>query len=145
MLDELHAAVQDIASSLGGDRRECLRPDPDHDPLAVVVGDLPGPHVVPRQIQGLLSKVERDIAVEVHVDRCLDQVHPRTAEERRHEQGARSSVDLGRRADVLQDALAQDRHAVGHRERLGLVVRHVHGGHAKLPDEGGDLRAQLGP
>ena len=41
-------------------------------------------------------------------------------------------VDIGRGADLLDAPVVEDRHAVGHRQRLALVVRHVDEGDADL-------------
>ena len=43
------------------------------------------------------------------------------------EQVLRIRVEVGRRADLLQHAGANHRHAVAERHRLGLVVGHVDG------------------
>ena len=64
-------------------------------------------------------------ALEPPVGRALEQVHARAADERPHPAVGRAIVDLGRRADLLHAALAQDRDLVGHRHRLDLVVGHV--------------------
>ena len=47
----------------------------------------------------------------------------------------RARPDVVRRADLHDPAVAQDRHAVTERERLGLVVRDVERGHAELREE----------
>lgn len=137
-------SVQHVAGALRGDGRERLGAHPDHDPLAVVVRHRPGADVVPRQVERLLAEREGDVAVEVDVDRRLQQVHPRAAQERGHVEGGRTAVHLGGRADVLEDAATHDRHPVGHGERFGLVVRDVDGGDAQLAGQTGDLRAQFG-
>src|SRR5262245_11712432 len=51
-------------------------------------------------------------------------------------------VDLARRADLLEPALVHHHHAVGHRQRLFLVVRHHDGGDADLLLQTADLAAQ---
>ena len=51
-------------------------------------------------------------------------------------------VDLARRADLLELALVHHHHAVGHRQRLFLVVRHHDGGDADLLLQAADLAAQ---
>ena len=56
-------------------------------------------------------------------------------------------IKLLRRADLPDDAVAQDDDPVGERQGLVLVVRHVDGGRAELvvdaPDLGAHLEAQL--
>ena len=54
-------------------------------------------------------------------------------------------VDLVGRAQLLQQAVAQDRHAVAHRHRLGLVVRDVQGGSGDPALHADDLAAHLHP
>ena len=64
------------------------------------------------------------------------------------EQVDRAVVELLRRADLLQHALAHHRDAVAHGHRLDLVVGDVDGGDAEvvlqLGDLGAHLHAQLG-
>ena len=56
--------------------------------------------------------------------------------------GARAVVDLERRADLLDPAVVHHHDAVGHRQRLFLVVRHVDRGDAELAlDARGSPRA----
>ncbi len=50
----------------------------------------------------------------------------RHADETRDELRRRVLVDLGRRADLLDPSLVEDRETVAHRQRLFLVVRDVH-------------------
>ena len=64
------------------------------------------------------------------IDPGADEVE--RAHERGHERRRREVVDLGRRADLLDPALAHDHDAVGQRERLLLVVGHVDRGDAEL-------------
>ncbi len=56
----------------------------------------------------------------------------RDAEEVRDVGGRRLLVDLAGRADLLDPALVHHREAVGHGERLFLVVRHVDEGDPDL-------------
>ncbi len=65
------------------------------------------------------------------------------ADEAGDEQVERPVVELLRAVDLLQLALAHDRDAVAHRERLDLVVRHVDRRHAEVVLELGDLGARL--
>ncbi len=55
----------------------------------------------------------------------------------------RPAIELVRRRDLLEDALAHDRDAVAHRHRLDLIVRDVDGGDAELPLKRADLGAHL--
>ena len=50
-----------------------------------------------------------------------------------------------RRSDLIDPALAHDDDAVGHRQRLLLVVRHHDGGDAEPPLQVADLAAQARP
>ena len=81
------------------------------------------------------------------VDRALEHVHRRIADERRHEAVGGAVVDLVRRRELLQLAVAHDGHEVGHRHRLGLVVRDVQRGRPEALLQALDLaahrRAQL--
>ena len=56
---------------------------------------------------------------------ALEHVHRWISDERGDESVGGAVVDLVRRRELLQLALAHDRHEVGHRHRLGLVVRDV--------------------
>ena len=66
-------------------------------------------------------------------------------DERRHERRRREVVDLERRADLLDPALAHDHDPVGQRERLLLVVGDVDGGDPELALDRPDLLAQDDP
>ena len=76
------------------------------------------------------------------------QVHRRAADEGGDVDRIRSREYLGRRADLLDFAGHEHRHAVGQRHRLFLVVRHVDGGDAEralqLLQLGARFEAQLG-
>src|SRR5206468_7248265 len=80
--------------------------------------------------------------VEVHPDllrsdRELSAVpleHVRDTDEAGDELGRGTLVDLGRRADLLDPALVEDREAVAHRQRLLLVVSDVDEGDADVAD-----------
>ena len=135
--------VQHVGLGVRGDRGERLGAQPDHDALPVVVRHRARPDVVPGQVERLFAEVQRDVAVQVDVDRRLQQVHPGAAQERGHVERRRPAVHLGRRADVLQHATAHDGHPVRHGQRLGLVVRDVDRAHAQLPDQAGDLGPKL--
>ena len=81
------------------------------------------------------------------LERRLDEVHRRAADEAGDEEVQRPVVELLRRCDLLQLALAHHGDAVAHRHRLDLVVRDVDGGRAEvaleLRDLGPHLHAQL--
>ena len=64
------------------------------------------------------------------------------ADERRHERGGREVVDLERRADLLDPALAHHDDPIGQRERLLLVVGHVDRRDPELALDRPDLVAQ---
>src|SRR3954467_14839612 len=69
-----------------------------------------------------LLRTDRE-ASRVPVPRPLE--HVRDADEARYELGLRMLVDLGRRSDLLDLAVVEDREPVAHRQRLLLVVGHV--------------------
>ena len=75
------------------------------------------------------------------LDRRLDQVHGRRADERGHEQVRRPREERLRRVALLQHAAAQHGDAVAQRHRLDLVVRHVDRGHAEPLVQPAELRA----
>ena len=84
----------------------------------------------------------------VDVDRPLQEVHRRRADESCDEQRRRPIIEVERRPDLLNDAVAHDDDAIGHRHRLDLVVRHVDRRClqplVQLLDLGAHLHAQLG-
>ena len=65
-------------------------------------------------------------AAVARLERAVDQVHRRRAEEGGDEDVGGAPVDVLRRADLLQHALAHHGDPVPHRHRLDLVVRDVH-------------------
>src|SRR5215208_4643273 len=67
------------------------------------------------------------------------------ADEIGDEGGRRRAVDLGRRADLLDDAVVHHHDAVGHGERLLLVVGDHDGRDAEALLQGADLLAQAHP
>ena len=81
-------------------------------------------------------------------DCARQEVHRRRSDEARDERVRRAIVELERRADLLDDAIAQDHDLVGHRHRFDLVMRDVDRSGAqslvKLLDLGAHLHAQLG-
>ncbi len=66
-------------------------------------------------------------------------------DERGHERRRREVVDVGRRADLLDPALAHDDDPVRQRQRLLLVVGDVHGRDPELALDRADLLAQRDP
>src|ERR1700710_236231 len=54
-----------------------------------------------------------------------DQVHRRRADEARRERGCRPAVKLLRRTILLDASVAHQHDAIGHRHRLGLVMRYI--------------------
>ena len=75
--------------------------------------------------------------------RGVDHVHLRRADELGDELVRRPVVQLQRRADLLDHAVAQHHDAVGQRHRLDLVVRDVDRGRAQVAVQLGDLDARL--
>ena len=59
-----------------------------------------------------------------------------------HETVGRRVIDVGRRAHLHQLAILHHRDAVGHRQRLVLIVRDEHGGDAGALLDGADFDAQ---
>ena len=83
---------------------------------------------------------ERPIAP---LERGVDQIHRRAADEAADEDVQRVVVQLLRRRDLLQLALAHDGDAVAHRHRLDLIVRDVDRRHPERAREPADLGAHL--
>src|SRR5262249_33627618 len=75
----------------------------------------------------------------------LNEIHRRRAEEARNEARCGTVVDLKRSADVLNSALAHDHDAIGHRHRLGLVVRHINEGGLQPLVQALELGAHVDP
>ena len=73
----------------------------------------------------------------------VDEVHRRAADEPGHEPVDREVVELLRRADLLQPALAHDGDPVAHRHRLDLVVGDVDDRGLEALVEARDLGARL--
>ena len=72
-----------------------------------------------------------------------DDVHRRGADEACGERRRGAVVESLGRAVLLDPSVAQKDHLVGHRHRLGLVVRHVHHGDAELALQRTDLAPHL--
>ena len=79
------------------------------------------------------------------LERRLDHVHRRTADEAADEEVDRAVVERLRVGDLLKLALAHDRDAVAHRHRLDLVVGDVDRRRLERALESGDLGAHLHP
>src|SRR4029078_5392878 len=69
--------------------------------------------------------------------------HAGSPDERRDEPRRRTLEELLRSADLLEPAVAKDRHAIPELERLLLLVRHEQGRDADLPDRASQLAASL--
>ena len=80
-----------------------------------------------RQADLLAAAAEADVVRAHPVDRGLEQVHLRRADEARDEQVGGPGEDRVRARDLLDPAGAHDRDPIRHRERLELVVGHDHG------------------
>ena len=74
----------------------------------------------------LVGEGEQRLAVRDVGERGLHQVHLRRADEAGDEDVAGPGEDGVRRGDLLDDAVAHDGDAVGHGQRLELVVRDDH-------------------
>ncbi len=119
------------------------------DHLLAGVGRERGP-VLERLLARARSSARRPCARATpfcRLDRRLEHVHRRAADEAADEEVDRAVVQRLRIVDLLQLALAHDGDAVAHRHRLDLVVRDVDGRDAEirleLRDLGAHLHAQL--
>jgi hypothetical protein len=65
------------------------------------------------------------------------------AEELRGVESLRLRVDIDGRALLHDDAVLQQQHVVGHRQRLALIVRHHDGARAQLDDQPADPEARF--
>ncbi|EMA35487.1 phenol hydroxylase [Halococcus hamelinensis 100A6] len=79
----------------------------------------------------------------VAIERDLEEVHRRAADEPRDERVRRAVKALQGCADLLELAVVEDREPVAHRHRLGLVVGDVDRRDAELALEALDLGAHL--
>ncbi len=84
-----------------------------------------------------VAAVDDDVVGLVLDQRAVHQVD--VADEVGDEAGRRRLVDLGRRADLQEAALAHHGDARGHRHRLFLVVGDHHAGDADVVDDVGEL------
>ena len=122
---------------------EALRPDAQDDRAPDVLLER-GP-----RLEDLLAERERlaadlgDVRAVVPLDRRLDEVHRRRADEAADEEVHGPLVQLLGRRHLLELALAHDGDPVAHRHRLDLVVRDVDGRHAELVLEARDLGAHV--
>ena len=88
------------------------------------------PVTLPKSINGIFAAAkERQPSTEQIV----------VADEASHECGPRISIDLSGVADLLDPAGIENRDAVGHRHRLGLIVRDVDRGHAEFAMDAAEL------
>src|SRR5262245_1966010 len=95
---------------------------------------------------GLGVRLDGAEPVELHVrrpgvDATAEEIA--VADELAHEAGARAVVDLERRGRLLERAVAEDRDAVRHRHRLGLIVCHVDHRNADLAVDALELDLHL--
>ena len=122
---------------------EHLRPDPDHDLFVHPAGERGmGRQQGVGHAQPLGAEQDLDAPGAVRQP-AAQEVHRRRADEARHEHVGRLVVELLRRADLLQPAVAHDRDAVAHRHRLGLVVGDVQRRRPELLVQARDVRAHL--
>ena len=90
----------------------------------------------------MLSDEDGEPAVPA-LDRRFDHVHRRRADEAAHEEVDGALVEILRRRDLLELALAHHRDAIAHRHRLDLVVRDVDRRDPELVLEARDLRPHV--
>ncbi|ORE91266.1 phenol hydroxylase [Aurantimonas sp. 22II-16-19i] len=137
-LDHLHRHRQAVGAGTRG-RLQLFRPDAgDHRPaggqgLAHRGGDGDGDRVALCEEGGAVLG-----------DAAGDEVHRRRAHEAGDVEAGRIVVDLLRRADLLDPALAHHRDAGGQRHRLDLVVGDVNDGRLQLLVQALQLGAHLG-
>ena len=79
---------------------------------------------------------------------AFEQIHGRRADEFGDEEIGRMIIDIERRADLLDDAVAQDDDAIGHGHGFDLVMRDIDGRRLQplmqFLDLGAHLHAQFG-
>src|SRR6266850_1055765 len=98
-------------------------------------------------LAGVGIRLDRPEAIELdaprrgRVDATGEEVA--VADELAHESGSRVVIHLERRRRLLERAVTEDRDAVRHRHRLGLVVRHVHHRDADLAVDALELDLHL--
>ena len=86
----------------------------------------------------------RGVAAALFLDRDIEEVHLRGADEARDKDVARLVVEVLRGVHLLDEAVLHDDDPVAHRHRLGLVVGDVDEGGAQALVQLGDLRAHRG-
>ena len=134
-----------VLRDVGSEARvlQAFRADAQHD-LSADVSSSFGRDFSDLLVEGqLLASDLGDHLAVGPLDGRLDEVHRGRADEAADEEVDRPLVELLRRRDLLEHALAHDRDAVAHRHRLDLVVRHVDRRHAELVLQPGDLGAHL--
>ena len=129
-LDDIDVHCQALAR---GNQVEVLRADTQGHRVAGCCLEGCGGHRVDGAAEG-------DAAVDC---RQFQQVHGGGADEACNEDVLRAVVQFARGADLLQQAVLEDRDAVAHGQCLDLVVGHVHGGDTEAAGQRGDLRTGL--
>ena len=122
---------------------DVLGPDAeDHAPADVVLECRPRGERLLVEVDALRAGDRGERAVRL-LERRLEHVHRRRADEPADEEVDRLVVERLRVGDLLQLALAHDRDAMAHGHRLDLVVRDVDRRHAEVVLELRDLGARL--
>src|SRR5215212_5866599 len=127
-----------------------LGTDAEHDLLASMLPEVLSPSLLylPHYLaaEGYAGATEGDrVAAVVPLQARAEEVHRRAAYEARDEHVVGVVVHLLWGVCLLDDAVFEDHDPVGHRHRLGLVVRDVDGSRADPVVQLGDLRAHLHP
>ncbi|MNW53586.1 hypothetical protein D3C74_311510 [compost metagenome] len=135
LLDDVDLDGERVLVRLRGDL-EGLGAEADRDLALVGLGDLGDDLAVERDAR------RADLGCTV-VHGEGREVHGGGADEAGDEHVGRGVVHVARRADLLQEAVLEDRDAVTHGEGLGLVVRDVDGRDAEAALERRDLRTGL--
>src|SRR5262249_7311536 len=132
-LGELHRALERGAVA----QDDMLGPHPEHSPAS-------GRRRRNAVGQRMLQPVGAEQSPAAHgLDRALDEVHGRRAEEAGHELRGWPVVYIERRADLLDAALAHHHDAVRHGHRLGLVMGDIDEGRVQPPVQRLELGAHV--
>ncbi len=130
--------ARDVARrDLAGGELDLLGPDRHLE----LVGTRSGTRAVGRHDALAVAQVHDRHRTLAAVDADVDQV--RDTDEAGHERRRGPLVELARRRDLLDDAVLHDRDAVGHRQRLLLIVRDVDERRLRLRLEVLQLELQL--